>query len=314
LAITKNIVDVMGGTITVESEVGKGSEFTVTFCFKVSDSPVESQRLEQLENLRALVVDDDVNSCVSVSKMLSTIGMRPDWTTLGKEAVIRTEFALEQNEPYDAYIIDWLMPDMNGIELVRRIRKKIGDTAMVIIMTSYDWSDIEKEAKEAGVTAFCSKPLFLSELRSVLAAPYAEQHGTGEAENAELRFDGKRLLLVEDNELNQEIAQSILEDVGFIIDTADDGSVAVERMKEMPAGTYDLILMDVQMPIMNGYEATKAIRALDDPAKAATPIVAMTANAFEEDRKAAMDSGMNGFAAKPIEIENLMKTLENLLK
>ncbi|MDE7107323.1 MAG: response regulator, partial [Clostridiales bacterium] len=145
LAITKNIVDMMNGTIEVESEVGKGSEFIVTFSFRVADGPVEVQRLEQLENLKALVVDDDVNTCVSVSKMLSSIGMRPDWTTLGKEAIVRTKFALEQKEPYSAYIIDWLMPDMNGIELVRRIRKVIGDTAMVIILTAYDWSDIEKE-------------------------------------------------------------------------------------------------------------------------------------------------------------------------
>ncbi|MBD5145274.1 MAG: response regulator [Ruminococcus sp.] len=315
LAITKNIVDMMGGTITVESETGKGSEFTVAFRFRVADSPMESQRLEQLADLRALVVDDDVNTCVSVSKMLSAIGMHPDWTTLGNEAVIRTEFALEQNEPYSAYIIDWLMPDMNGIELVRRIRRVIGDMTPIIILTAYDWTDIEAEAREAGVTAFCSKPLFMSELRSVLAAPYMEQESEDETTaSEETRFDGMRLLLVEDNELNQEIAQTILETEGFAIDTADDGSIAVERMKEMPAGTYDLILMDVQMPIMNGYQATRAIRALDDPVKAATPIVAMTANAFDEDRKEAMDSGMNGYVAKPIDIEKLMKTLEDILK
>ncbi len=314
LAITKNIVDMMGGTITVQSEVGKGSEFTVNFRFRVADSPDVSPRLKQLENLRALVVDDDVNTCVSVGKMLSAIGMRPDWTTRGKEAVIRTKFALEQNEPYSAYIIDWLMPDMNGIELVRRIRKVIGKTAPVIILTAYDWTDIEKEAREAGVTAFCSKPLFLSELRSVLAAPYEEKKNADETDKPEVHFDGKKILLVEDNELNKEIAQTILEAAGFVIDTANDGSVAVERMKEKPAGTYDLILMDVQMPIMNGYDATRAIRALEDPVKAGIPIVAMTANAFDEDRKEAMEAGMNGYAAKPIEIDKLMKLLEDILK
>ena len=260
------------------------------------------------------MVDDDVNTCVSASKMLSAIGMHPDWTTLGKEAIIRTEFALEQNEPYSAYIIDWLMPDMNGIELVRRIRKIIGDLTPIIILTAYDWSDIEEEAREAGVTAFCSKPIFLSELRDVLAAPYMAQESKEEASAPELHFDGKRILLVEDNELNQEIAQEILESAGFTIDTADDGTVAVERMKENPADTYDLILMDVQMPIMNGYQATRAIRALDDPVKAAIPIVAMTANAFEEDRKEAMDSGMNGYVPKPIEIKKLMQTLQDILK
>ena len=154
----------MDGTITVDSEEYKGSEFIVTFRFRVADSPAKSRRLDQLADLRALVVDDDVNTCISVSKMLSVIGMHPDWTTLGKEALIRTEFALDQNEPYSAYIIDWLMPDMNGIELVWRIRKVIRDTTPIIILTAYDWADIEEEAKEAGVTAFCSKPIFFSEL------------------------------------------------------------------------------------------------------------------------------------------------------
>ncbi|MDE6054871.1 MAG: hybrid sensor histidine kinase/response regulator, partial [Lachnospiraceae bacterium] len=152
LAITKNIIDMMGGTTEVKSEVGKGTEFIVSFCFRIANRPQSTEHLEKLADLRALIVDDDVNTCMSVSKMLSSIGMNPDWTTQGKEAVIRTEFAIEQNNPYSAYIIDWLMPDMNGIEVVRRIRKVIGDAATIIILTAYDWADIEEEAREAGVT------------------------------------------------------------------------------------------------------------------------------------------------------------------
>ncbi|MDE6835015.1 MAG: response regulator [Ruminococcus sp.] len=314
LSITKNIVDMMNGTITVESEVGKGSEFIVKFRLRVAENQVQSPKLKHLENLRALVVDDDLNTCVSVSKMLSKIGMHPDWTTLGKEALIRTEFAIEQSDPYSAYIIDWLMPDMNGLELVRRIRKIIGDMTPIIILTAYDWADIEEEAKEAGVTAFCSKPIFISELREVLSAPYADSQNTENEEAEEMSFDGKRILLVEDNELNQEIAQAILENVGFVIDTADDGTVAVEMMKKAESHTYDLILMDIQMPIMNGYDATKAIRQLDDPLKAGIPVIAMTANAFEEDRQEAIKAGMNGYVAKPIDIDNLMQTLKDILE
>ena len=314
LAITKNIVDMMGGTITVDSEEGKGSEFVVSLCLRTAGGSEKPQRVEQLADLRALVVDDDINTCTGVSRMLSAIGMRPDWTTHGKEAVVRTEFALEQNDPYSAYIIDWQMPDMNGIELTRRLRKVIGEDMPIIILTAYDWVDIEEEAKEAGVTAFCSKPIFFSELRAILAAPYAVQEQSPETAVSGPDFSGKKILLVEDNELNQEIAQTILEEAGFVIDTADDGSEAVERMKAADAGAYDLILMDIQMPVMNGYQATQAIRALDDPAKANIPIVAMTANAFEEDRKEAMETGMDGYVAKPINIEELMMTLEDILK
>ena len=314
LAITKNIVDMMGGTILVESEEGKGSEFIVKLRFRVAETSENSQKIEHLADLRALVVDDDVNTCVSVSKMLSAIGMHPDWTTLGKEALIRTQFAIEQNEPYSAYIIDWLMPDTNGIELVRRIRKVIGDIAPIIILTAYDWADIEEEAREAGVTAFCSKPIFFSELREVLARPYENNDAPEETDTEEIRFDGMKILLVEDNELNQEIAMAILENVGFIIDTADDGTVAVDMIKNKPADAYDLILMDIQMPIMNGYEATKIIRELDDKAKADIPIVAMTANAFDEDRQEAINAGMNGHIAKPINIDMLMETLRDILK
>ena len=314
MAITKNIVDMMGGKISVDSEIGKGSTFHVELQFKTCSGSVRQEVIPELNGLRALVADDDFNTCSSVTKMLSTIGMRPDWITSGKEAVLRTRLAEEQNDLYSAYIIDWLMPDMNGIEVVRRIRGIIGEETPIIILTAYDWSDIEEEARNAGVTAFCSKPIFLSELREVLESPFTNLGAEKDAPEESISFEGKKILLVEDNELNQEIAVEILQEAGFVLDVADDGAVAVEKMKSAKPGQYDLILMDIQMPIMDGYEATGQIRGLEDPEIAGIPIIAMTANAFEEDKKAAADAGMNGHIAKPIDVPILLDVLGEILK
>ncbi len=314
MAITKNIVDMMGGTISVESEIGKGSEFTVCLQFRICGSATYCERIPKLAGLHALVADDDFNTCASVTRMLGKIGMRAEWTTSGKEAILRTQLAIENGDEFSAYIIDWIMSDMNGIETVRRIRAIIGDSKPIIIMTAYDWTDIEEEAREAGVTAFCSKPLFMSELREVLLRPIEEEEAAGEAaESSDDSFAGKRLLLVEDNELNQEIAATILEEHGFSVDLAGDGTVAVEKMETSDAGHYDMILMDIQMPCMDGYEATRRIRAMKDKAKANIPIYAMTANAFQEDRQKALDAGLNGHIAKPIDIANLMTILKDAL-
>ena len=313
MAITRNIVDMMGGSVSVESEVGKGSTFTVSLQFKTCSGPVRQETIPELLGLRALVAGDDFNTCSSVTKMLSDIGMRPDWTTSGKEAVLRVKLAGEQNDEYAVYIIDWLMPDMNGVEVVRRIRGLIGEKTPIIILTAYDWADIEEEARKAGVTAFCSKPIFLSELREVLESPFAVKNQE-EVPQETISFERKKILLVEDNELNQEIAVEILKEAGFSVDVADDGVVAVERMKTAEPGQYDLILMDIQMPVMDGYEATRQIRALENPDIACIPILAMTANAFQEDKKAAIEAGMDGHIAKPIDVSKLFGILGEIIR
>lgn len=312
MSITKNIVDMMGGTIDVKSEEGKGTEFIVVLDCKLSDNVVKYEPIPELQGARALVVDDDTDTCMSVSKMLKQIGMRADWTVSGKESIVRAKEAYEEGDEFKAYIIDWLMPDMNGIETVRRIRKVIGDSTPIIILTAYDWSDIEDEAREAGVTAFVSKPLFMSELREVLTRPIRIKAEKKEVVK-EVDFTGRRILLVEDNELNQEIAAEILKGAGFVVDVVEDGIAAVEKMVNVSSDCYDVILMDIQMPKMNGYIATREIRTLSDNKKANIPIVAMTANAFDEDKEKAFETGMNGFIAKPINIKELMSTLAEIL-
>ena len=250
MAISKNIVDMMGGTISVESEEGKGTEYTVSIPFKVLGNSAKYEVVPQLQGVRVLVADDDSNTAISVSRMVQKIGMRSEWTLSGKEAVLRTKVAVEQGDEFGAYIIDWMMPDFNGIETVRRIRKLIGESKPIIILTAYDWADIEQEAREAGVTAFCSRPLFMSELRDVLSQPYRVKKE--ETPASPYRFEGKKVLLVEDNLLNREIVQAILQDAGFTVDTADDGDVAVERLQDSKQGEFDLVLMDIQMPKMDG--------------------------------------------------------------
>ena len=312
MAITKNIVDMMGGTISVESEEGKGTEYTVSIPFQVLASSARYEIIPQLQGVRVLVADDDSNTAISVSHMVQEIGMVAEWTLSGKEAVLRTKVAVEQNREFGAYIIDWMMPDLNGIETVRRIRQIIGDSRPIIILTAYDWSDIEQEAKEAGVTAFCSKPLFLSELRDVLSRPYKTDPAAAAPLAPKYNFCGKKVLLVEDNRLNQEIAMELLSNAGFSVSLADDGDVAVETLRTAAPDQFDLVLMDIQMPKLDGYSATRQIRTLDG-AIANIPIIAMTANAFEEDKQKAFAAGMNAHIAKPIEVDSLLSTIAKVL-
>ncbi len=316
MAITKSIVDMMGGEILVESEVGKGSTFTVKIPLQLQDVEKNAEQIKELEGLRSLVVDDDFNVCDSVSKMLKSIGMRSEWTTSGREAVYHAKSAHEEGEPYHTYIIDWQMPELSGIETARKIRSVVGQDAPIIILTAYDWSDIEDEAKDAGITAFCAKPLFMSDLKAaLLAANHIGGHGLQEKEASwtQADFSGKRLLLVEDNELNREIAGVILEEAGFAVESAPDGTDAVSMTEKSGEGYYDAILMDVQMPVMNGYEATKAIRAMHRKDVKTLPIIAMTANAMEEDKEAALKSGMNAHIAKPLNMDLLMEVLHQFL-
>ena len=315
MAITKNIVDMMGGTIEIRTEPGKGTEFIIRVALRVQPEHHRAERIAELEGLKALVVDDDFNTCDSVTKMLVRVGMRSEWTLSGKEAVLRARQSMELGDAFHAYIIDWRLPDMNGIEVTRQIRS-LGDGTPIIILTAYDWTDIEVEAKAAGVTAFCSKPMFMSDLRETLLAALGQSQT--ETDDSVLPggspdFRGKHILLAEDNELNREIAVEILSKYGFVVDTAENGVEAVEKIKESKPGDYDLVLMDVQMPLMDGGEAARQIRALPDPALAKIPILAMTANAFEEDRKSALECGMNGFLSKPINIEELIAALSSLL-
>lgn len=314
MAITKNTVDMMGGTIRIESQPAKGSTFFVEFDFKRQDVSERQERIKELEGLRALVVDDDFHICDSVTKMLTQIGMRSEWTTSGREAVFRAQKAHSEGDFFHSYIIDWLMPHMDGIETVRRIRKVIGDETPIIILTAYDWTDIEEEAREAGVTAFCSKPLFMSDLRNVLLET---QQLSGKknrtTEQKERDFEHTRVLVVEDNELNREIAAEILLSRGFEVTCASDGSIAVDIMRNAKENQFDLILMDIQMPVMDGYEATRMIRNLPRKDVVKLPIIAMTANAFEEDRERALENGMNAHIAKPLNVDTLLATLDRIL-
>ena len=315
MAITKNIVDMMGGRINISSEENVGTEVVIEFDLKVAAAQKDesAEALKKLNGLRALVVDDDLDACVSISKMLRDISMRSEWCASGKEAVFRAQTAFEEGDNFSVYIIDWLMPDMNGIETARRIRKVVGDFIPIIIITAYDWADIEQEAYDAGVTAFVNKPLFMSDLKKALAE-CCDTDSEKPVIEEKADYSGKKILLVEDNEMNREIACEILKEYGFIIDTAEDGVYAVEKMEKMTPGQYDVILMDIQMPMMDGYESTRKIRALANPEAANIPIIAMTANAFEEDRRSAFEAGMNEHIAKPIDIHRLISALDDALK
>lgn len=314
MAITKNIVDMMNGNIEVQSEQGVGTQFDASFIFRVHVREELQQSIPELRNCRALVVDNDKDSQESVSHMLSQVGMRAEWVSSEEEAVAWSREAVMSGDGYRVFVIGWGLAESDGIGTVRRIREETGKEPVIIALTACDWTDIEAEARRAGVTAFCSKPLFLSELQECLnTVLYGEQGEVQEDRIDKRHLRGARILLAEDVELNQEIAVELLRDAGFVTEVAGNGREAVDMLQRSAPGYYQLILMDIQMPVMNGYEATKVIRGLEDRELASIPIIAMSANAFEEDKQEALRSGMNGHIAKPIDIDSMFDTLESVL-
>lgn len=314
MAITHNLVQLLGGSIQVKSKLGEGTTFTVDLPFELDHETVEYKHW-QMETLKVLVVDSDEDTCTHASLLFKRMGIDAQWVKHGQEAVRIVLEANDAGEDYDVCLIDWQMPDLDGIEVTRRIREQVGPDTLIIIISAYDWSGIEQEARQAGVNAFITKPLFESELHHVLvSALHTEPVHEKKAEMQYKAHKGKRFLLVEDNELNREIAMELLANTGAQIEWAGDGAAAVERVLGSPEGYYDLILMDVQMPIMNGYAATKKIRASGHPGADSVPIVAMTANAFSEDVDTAYAAGMNGHIAKPIDVEVLYQTITELFE
>ena len=312
MAITKNLVDMMGGRISVVSKKGEGTEFIVLVDFKIADPGTADPAIPELKDLHSLVVNADVNACQSISDMLRGIGMRSEWCASGKEAVIRTEESLRHGDRFKVCIVDRRMPDMDGIETARRIRKIVGKGNVIVVLTADDWSDIESEARSAGVNGFVAKPLFPSDLRKVLreccgeASPERTEKGAGVRS-----FEGKRVLMVDDSKLNLKIGVLLLREQGMIVDTAPNGRSAIDMIREKGVDAYDFVLMDVQMPEMDGYEATAILRKLPDGDK--LKIIAFSANAFEEDREKSLKAGMDGHIAKPLKIEELLAELKRFV-
>ena len=314
MAIARNIVNLMNSDIQVESAPNKGTKITVTVYLKLQENEKEQEK--ELLDLPVLVVDDDKTCCESTVATLQEIGIAGEWVLTGKEAVERCAARHKTGRDYFAVILDWKMPEIDGIATARKIRERVGEDVTIIILTSFDFSEIEEEARAAGVNAFMAKPLFRSRLTATLrqfTSGKKEKNARNYLEDfAKENYAGKRILLVEDNELNREIATEIIGMTGVTIDSAENGKIAVEKVMEAPEKWYDLIFMDIQMPIMNGYEATAAIRALAG-SRGKVPIIAMTANAFAEDVQLAKNTGMNEHIAKPLDLNKLNDVLKQWL-
>lgn len=311
MAITKCIVDAMKGTVQVQSKPEEGTEFHIVLDL---EKVIVKEQDMILPPLNMLVVDNNEELCVSAAQSLKEIGVEAECALSGREAVELVEKRHNQHQDYHMVLLDWKMPDMDGLETARQIRKRVGDEIPILIISAYDWSDIEEEAKEAGIHGFISKPLFKSNLFHSLRRFIEEDFAEGQIkEEKKPEVSGKRILLAEDNELNWEIADEILTSAGFEVERAENGKVCVEKFEQSGEGTYDVILMDIRMPVMNGYEAAKAIRSMER-SDSGLPIIAMTADAFSEDIQRSLASGMNAHISKPIDVSKLMQQLQKYLK
>ena len=314
MAITKYIIDAMKGTIELKSELGYGTQFHITLDLEKATVPEEEMILP---NWKMLIVDDDQQLCETTVVALKDIGVESEWTLDGESAIEKTVEANKLRKPYDIILLDWKLPGIDGIETARRIRKRLGDDNVpILLISAYDWSEIEKEARDAGICGFISKPLFKSTLFYGLKSfagkdASAEKPAVEEAKENDLK--GIHVLLAEDNELNWEIAEALLDSVGITCDHAENGQICVDMFTNSKPGTYQAILMDIRMPIMTGYEATEEIRASKHPDKD-LPIIAMTADAFADDMKKCLDCGMNAHIAKPIDIDVVQKTIAKFIK
>jgi signal transduction histidine kinase/CheY-like chemotaxis protein len=315
MAISKNIAKMMGGDILVESQLGIGSKFTVKVYLGIND--VTEDALDMLVSLPVLVVDDEEVTCISACEILNSLQMKAEYVLNGDDAINKVATAHEEDNDFSLVILDWKMPGKDGVETAKGIRKIVGNDIPIIILSAYDWSEVEQEAIAAGVNAFIEKPLFKSRLTHVLTdvLGFSSEEKKYELEAYKKQdYNGKKVLLVEDNELNIEVAKEILEVVGLQVDEAHNGKEAVEKVMNSDVNYYSMIFMDIQMPIMNGYEATKAIRNNDREDLKNIPIIAMTADAFAEDARKAMNAGMNGHIAKPIDIAKLDKEIKKYIQ
>ena len=311
MSITKSIIDLMGGTIDIQSELGKGSVFTVDLIFSVPLDENDDNFFADHEITRVLVGDDEIDVTENIQSILSDAGLECDAAIGGLESVDKATRSYEDNNSYDVIILDWKMPDMDGVECVRRIRKEIGKDVPIFVLSSYDVSEIEDEAKKAGVDLFLPKPFFLSNFQRVLDTYYQNKANTEEEGNNSDDFSGVKILVAEDNEINAEIITELLDSIGIKCVIAEDVLEALRVFTEESPDEFDMIFMDIQMPIMDGYESARRIRASNNTRAKSIPIIAMTANAFEDDVKASMASGMNAHISKPIDFERLKSIIKS---